>query len=1060
MKKFELYPYFILRTPLLSYNEWINKLSKLEKEELRSHLFSLFDSGLHKEALYLASPSLLNRISELKDSQAGNKKVGKLGISLLKYFTRMSTRCTPFGLFAGLNTGTWGKENNVLLDDVGNDRRYSRLDMHYLIRISHIIKNLNKIIYELRYFPNYTLYSLGNELRYIEYKIVEEGLLHTVSSIENSEYIQLIIENARYGATPKEIVKVLESEDIPFEDGFDFVKVLISNQILVSELEPNMTGPYFFDRLIKVLEKAKDGKDDIDQIRTINSNLLEVKDILRKIDNEQIGHAVPLYASIVNTLSKLEIPIDQNKLFHVDYVRQPLNCTINYSIASDVRKGLEVLNKLSNRNGNGRINEFKEVFRDRYGSAEVPLTHALDDEIGIGYPIARNRSKRDGQILKTLPFNPISNTEEQIVWNTKNQFILEKLIQANENESYELVLKDEDISQFESNWSDVPDTFSVMISVLNGLNSYDKDKRDIYLAGFIGKSATEFIGRYTHSDSAIKEMAEDLAKKEQELDPNRVHCEISYLPSNFRIGNVINRSSLRNYEIPIFSIPSVPNNNQIDLRDIYLSIRGNRIILRSKRLNKEIIPKLSSMHNYFTDSLSMYQFLCDLDTQDKKYVHNFDWGILGRLKFLPRVRYRNIILEKAYWNLSRKDISSLKNLDLDKRKSAVENLRQRFKLPRYVLFVVSDNKLLIDLESDYSLDLLIQLGARHAHIRLEEFLFDTNDALVKDKEQRLYTNEIALTFIRKKDKVSNPIKWKKTENTSIKRSFIVGDDWLYYKIYLGIKTADRVLLEVIEPLSSYFAEQGWIDQWFFIRYYDPKYHLRVRWRLKDKRFLNEILKQLRTHINEYVKFGFIWKIQVDTYQREIERYGEKTMHLLEKFFHLDTLNIMLYFNLVGEIDIDREESNLLFGIFYLDAIMNQFNYSLPRKMDLMDSAKKDFAERLHANARTFKEASTRYKKFEPKIQEILGGEYLNVPDILSRIPSSILDNMASHNDIYEKIFDAVSKPENGMNSDYLLSSIIHMSLNRIFPSNANYYELIVYTYLHKFYTSIKNRVIQ
>ncbi len=1059
MKEFDLHPYYILRTPLLPYSEWIHQLSTLDKEDLKSLLITQFATGVHAEALYLASPSLFNRITELEKGTFGEKKAEKLGVSLLKYFTRMSTRCTPFGLFAGLNTGTWARENRVLLNEVSRDTRYSRIDMHYLFRISHLLKSSHEFADTLRYYPNSTLYYLGDEIRYIEYQLIEEGLLHTVSAIENSEYVQMILEQAQKGSTQEEFIEVLKCQDIPSKEAHNFIRELISNQLLVSELEPNLTGEDFFDRLLCLLNRLLDISSPKDQVESIRNRLLHVNNILRKIDAEQIGKAIPYYESIINTLEELDISIDRQKMFHVDYIKKPLSCTLHYSVASEVRKGLEVLNRLSSSRGNVGIEEFKSAFLERYDSAEVPLAQALDDEIGIGYPVKRNRIKMNGQILNTLPFNTARNTENRIVWDAKNQFILEKLIQATKSELYELVLMDKDIAQFESDWTNVPDTFSVLISIIKGTDSQDQATGEIYLAGTMGKGAARFIGRFTHSDPSINEVAKDITRYEQELDPERLHCEIAYLPSRFRVANVINRSNLRDYEIPLLSNSSVPHANQVPLRDIYISVKENRLILRSKSLNKEIVPKLSSMHNHFSDSLSLYQFLCDFDTQDTRFIHRFDWGVLEKLPFLPRVKYRNLILREAMWNLEKKDIVALKNLNLDKRRVAVEKLRQRLKLPRYVLFVVHDNKLLIDLESDFSLDLFVQLGSRQSDILLEEFLFDTDQALVKDEKQRLYTHEIALSFVRKKEAVSSPLSWKHFDDKFIKRSFILGDDWLYYKIYLGNKTADRVLQEVLDPLAQYFIEEGWIDQWFFIRYADPDFHLRVRWRLNEKRYINEILTRLKTHLTEYMDLGFIWKVQVDTYQREVERYGVETMQLLEKFFHLDTRNILLYYKNLREREEDKETCNLLFSLFYLDTLLSHFGCTLPRKMALMEVAKTDFAQRLQADSKTFKVAGARYKKYEQEVHKILNGNYAELSEGWQHAIDVVFSQITNHKNIYEEIGAEVSQPGNEMVSNQLLGSIIHMSLNRLYPSNANYYELIVYSYLHKYYASIKNRVM-
>ena len=108
---------YYLRTPLFSisnYNEFIGK------EELCFEDFkAILNNDLMREAIYLASPNLLNQLEKWEKGLIQNpKKVDKLKISILKYFTRISSRSTPFGLFASCNLGNFGKETKITLDEV------------------------------------------------------------------------------------------------------------------------------------------------------------------------------------------------------------------------------------------------------------------------------------------------------------------------------------------------------------------------------------------------------------------------------------------------------------------------------------------------------------------------------------------------------------------------------------------------------------------------------------------------------------------------------------------------------------------------------------------------------------------------------------------------------------------------------------------------------------------------------------------------------------------------------------------------------------------------------
>jgi hypothetical protein len=208
------------------------------------------------------------------------------------------------------------------------------------------------------------------------------------------------------------------------------------------------------------------------------------------------------------------------------------------------------------------------------------------------------------------------------------------------------------------------------------------------------------------------------------------------------------RPQLRKYEIPYLAKASVSKEKQIPLDDLYISVKqGKKIVLRSKSLNKEIVPRLSTAHNYSNNALPIYQFLCDLQTQDLRGGVGFNWGSLANeFSFLPRVKYKNIILSKATWNIKKEDIDDLiklkNNKEIeDKAKAWKENL----KLPDYVLLADGDNELLLNLNNLLSIKTLLSLVKKRSGFQLKEFLFNPEKALVKRGDEG-FTNQVIFSF--------------------------------------------------------------------------------------------------------------------------------------------------------------------------------------------------------------------------------------------------------------------------------------------------------------------------
>jgi thiopeptide-type bacteriocin biosynthesis protein len=102
----------------------------------------------------------------------------------------------------------------------------------------------------------------------------------------------------------------------------------------------------------------------------------------------------------------------------------------------------------------------------------------------------------------------------------------------------------------------------------------------------------------------------------------------------------------------------------------------------------------------------------------------------------------------------------------------------------------------------------------------------------------------------------------------MQQDFCLGSEWLYYKSYTGVRTADYILLEKLNPVISDLEEKRIIQKWFFIRYKDPDDHLRIRFLVINTDDLHTIIQSLYSIFNKLIEENLVWKIQTDTYRRE------------------------------------------------------------------------------------------------------------------------------------------------------------------------------------------------
>src|SRR6185503_12472324 len=104
----------------------------------------------------------------------------------------------------------------------------------------------------------------------------------------------------------------------------------------------------------------------------------------------------------------------------------------------------------------------------------------------------------------------------------------------------------------------------------------------------------------------------------------------------------------------------------------------------------------------------------------------------------------------------------------------------------------------------------------------------------------------------------------------------------------GTATADRVLC-ALRPVVDQALASGAADAWFFLRYGDPDWHVRLRFHGAPARLVAEVLPSLHEAMAPLLADGRAWKVVLDTYEREVERYGGGVgVALAERLFDADS----------------------------------------------------------------------------------------------------------------------------------------------------------------------------
>lgn len=991
-------------------------------------LEELLGNEVFMEAIYLASPVLYHACIKYQErGQQYNGMEIKLRDSLSKYYLRMCNRSTPFGLFAACLMTRWCTNANGVLLRETDLRRCTRLDMQYLFTLATHLSKLPVIKKQLLFFPNNSLYCIGNEWRYVEYCENDYKRDYQISGLENTAYLTGLIRAGKYGMTYAGLVGVLQQVGVSRKEAIDFLDNCISSQVFVHELQPAITGGDFLRQLIETLERFTDSKSN-KEIKLIIVVLKNIEISIQALD-ENLSNKVEKYEDLLQLIDTLGVAYEPGKVFQTDLTGNVFEGGLDQSLQAQLAEAIDVL-KVVGQSKSGRLQQFVASFQSRYGSREISLLKVLDAECSIGYGTGNEYAQTP--LLNTFFAQP-PKSEERIIWGKWERLLQKKWLYAHANGKLNIELTAGDLHDFESAKDTPLSSIAVLFSLMKS--------KEVYLRSVGSSSAINLISRFAHAEPEINNLAQDIADREQAGQPNVVFAEIVHL-SQARTGNILQHPAFRNYEIPYLAKSALPESRQLTVDDLYISVVNDQVVLRSRRLNKIVVPRLSNAHNFNENALPVYQFLCDLQHQEQKSDIHFSWGGLNKLyDFFPRVHYKNTIFFLATWIIHRSDIELLLKYDDADFKVEFENYRQNRNLPVQFMLADGDHELIIDTTNSRQFLEILKSYRYKSYITLKEVIEPA--PLVTNDHHAVFAHQF-LTFLLKKDKPRQDPQINTVIPIIAENKFQPGLDWIYLKIYCGIRASGNVLSNLIQPMMTLLLKKKWIKEWFFIHYTDPDFHIRLRLKLSDRQWFGAIVQSLYVQLQPEEN-PYVWKIQQDMYEREIGRYGLHSMAHAETIFYHDSVAVASFFKRVSD-DLSIEEQ-WLFAIAGIDALLHDFGFDVVRKLDLIQSLKEKFAAEFALKKYQKQRLTKQYRTHKQTIDTLLNRMENNFS-----IFYKILDRRSEGlRPVISKIRKLEINGELEMSLNQLLSSYVHMHINRLIPASPRLHELVIYDLLFQHY---------
>jgi len=1003
-------PYLFLRTPALSYQ---NHNTATLEELIKTQFFQV--------AIFFASESLYTELKRFDfDYQLLDNKVK---LSLKKYFNRMCYRPTPFGMFSAFSSLRWDLLNDGS-DCILEDERqiYVNPDFQFSVDVA---REMEKSGYfkNIKYYSNNSIYTTKREKRYLTngFNNNPKKTDFLIVSYQADGLLNKLINFCKTGKTKEEMVGWLKKFIDEGDEIEEYTNDLIEAGLLIPELYPNMAGEKFFNRLAKIAEETDIKCKLADNIILYNKMVNDIKD-------EKDVNIKGLAENDLYSLSKKDI----KSMFYVGYEIKTKS-VIEKKYQQQIKDGLVCLDKLATDYTPKTLNTFKSKFKSKFEDQEISVLQALDRETGVGYD-GSEASLVTSELLDGIQLNLRSNTLN-FNWTQVHEFFLSRLSKNADNDCITITDKELDKIQIQSELT-VPPSFSVIFRVF-------ENKIWIEQAG--GCTATALLGRFTLFNKNIGEEVRHIASDEEKLNEDVIFAEISCFNDEHG-ANINSNSGIREYEIPIGAHSTLNRNNVIDLSDIMVSVVDEKIILRSKKLNKIIIPRLSSAYNYVRSELSIFRFLCDLQYQELKGNYTFDLkSLLPGLNFYPRVEYKSCIIFPCTWILSGEEIAEIAGDS--ELKNNFEKLSKKIGLKRQFALTEGDNQLIFDRDDADSINTFIKSIKNKRSVILQEVFLDQK-SIVKNVAGESFAGQfIATVFSNETTYHQSVFTTLNSKKNKVKRIYLPGDEWVYFKLYCHPAISNSLLTKNINAIIHQLKKQNKLKGWYFVRYADLEHHLRIRIQTRHEN-VTEIVQYFERKMRAYVEDGSLNNLILDTYKRELERYGFDKIEFVEKIFQASSELVVNYLKNISK-DAQVGLSELHLALVSVDALLNIFFRENTGKIYVVKSLHEGMKHEFEDSKQVKFQLDTKYREYSLFINNLQTNRNA-VIELAGKREFNVFEK-----ELTELKVNFVWNLQNDLPK--LLGDLVHMHLNRLFNEKQRKHEFIIYYLLYKYYQSLEAR---
>ncbi|WP_194924883.1 lantibiotic dehydratase family protein [Catenulispora pinisilvae] len=660
-------------------------------DQWRAWLAEVWSDPATAEAVQYASPVLAERVQAAVSGAAlSAKRARRAALSLAGYAVRASSRATPFGTFAGVNTAAFGPVTDVR---VGLRHRVEgRVDPVFLQAAITKLESDHTLMSEVRVCAN-TL------CRVRDGRLITPASGTSEFSLRLTDFLELVLEAAASPLTCGELAGKLAAQfpTATAEHTGKLLEDLLHHRVLVSELHAPATDSDPLGHLLAVLAAA--GADCSASTSALLDNLEVVHQAIAGITDAQNADERGRLCRTAQRAMTRAIP-ETGGHPGVD-LKVDVHVALPAAVASEIEAAATLLTRLAvYPAGTPAWARYTNAFADRYGEGVlVGVPELTDPDTGLGFPVetAPATSDRDRALLALAGAAALEGTRRIKL----TADLVNTLETAAGGPAGRIGPHLEMCVQVLAASAEAVDRGQFRIRVLTASRA-------------VGAMAGRFLPLLGHNDRLRFTL---LYGSLPTVQDGSTVAQLSFHPARIAADSMTRT-------VPI--LPAVisigehrPTSGVLRPKDLAVGLRDGRLFLACRVTGQVVEPLAATALNLRMPihTAPLARFLAEIARSGCAQVTGFDWGAALALPFTPELHVGRTTLIPARWRIEATELPG-RQASLTHWTRELHALLNRRRAPLNLVLAEADQHLLLDLETGVHSALLRQAVHRASRATL------------------------------------------------------------------------------------------------------------------------------------------------------------------------------------------------------------------------------------------------------------------------------------------------------------------------------------------------------